>query len=270
MAGVFTRWNIIGLLPMLAFECVKRYLQSQGIMNANMVIILIVAPVNVFLQYLLVWSPLSLGFIGSPIAMSLSNILMLVLSVFYIRYVDGGKVWGGWDLKAAFDFVLIYEFLKLGLPGVCMVVSEWAAYEICALIAGFFVASLNSTVLYTVRNNWGYVWNPDPEVAKVVASVLPLAAFFQLSDAIGAIGGGILRGCGRQSIGAWANLVAYYIIGIPFGIVAAFAWKFGLVGVWAGLTIALCLVSLIEIVVVFRLDWREESQKALVRVSEEQ
>jgi Na+-driven multidrug efflux pump len=41
---------------------------------------------------------------------------------------------------------------------------------------------------------------------------------FQLSDAVGAVSGGILRGIGRQDLGAWMNVFGYYVVGLPFGV----------------------------------------------------
>lgn len=45
-----------------------------------------------------------------------------------------------------------------------------------------------------------------------------------------AVTGGILRGAGKQRIGAICNLVGYYCIGIPIGLSLMFAAKMGIVG----------------------------------------
>ena len=41
------------------------------------------------------------------------------------------------------------------------------------------------------------------------------------------IGAGVLRGSGRQHIGAYVNLVAYYVVAIPVGCLATFYFDFG-------------------------------------------
>jgi Na+-driven multidrug efflux pump len=38
---------------------------------------------------------------------------------------------------------------------------------------------------------------------------------------------GIVRGCGRQKIGAFVNFVAYYIVGIPAALVFTFVCHLG-------------------------------------------
>lgn len=45
--------------------------------------------------------------------------------------------------------------------------------------------------------------------------------------------GGVLRGTGRQKLGAMANAVGYYTIGFPIGISLMFAAKMGVLGTCA-------------------------------------
>lgn len=52
---------------------------------------------------------------------------------------------------------------------------------------------------------------------------------------------GVLRGCGRQKIGAIINLVMYWGIGLPFSCVLAFRMGLGAMGLWTGLA---CTASL--------------------------
>lgn len=42
--------------------------------------------------------------------------------------------------------------------------------------------------------------------------------------------GGVLRGAGKQLIGALCNLVGYYFIGFPIGVSLMFAAKMGIIG----------------------------------------
>lgn len=42
--------------------------------------------------------------------------------------------------------------------------------------------------------------------------------------------GGIVRGAGKQTIGAALNLVGYYLIGFPIGVSLMFPVKMGIVG----------------------------------------
>jgi MATE family multidrug resistance protein len=77
LAGTFTYYMLFGLYPYLVTLCIRRYLQGQGIMKAGFHVMLIGSPINVFLQWALVWSPYSnLGAIGAPIASSITNVII--------------------------------------------------------------------------------------------------------------------------------------------------------------------------------------------------
>ncbi|KAJ3287735.1 hypothetical protein HDU79_005475 [Rhizoclosmatium sp. JEL0117] len=87
-----------------------------------------------------------------------------------------------------------------------------------ALVLGLFLAVLNSTFFMVGRKNIGYVFSDDESVIAIVSQIMPLVAAFQLADVMACICGGILRGAGRPDIGAYLNLIGYYILGIPFGV----------------------------------------------------
>ena len=103
---------------------------TLGIVKAAMCVIAIVAPVNIFLQWFLVWSSYAIGIIGAPIATSVSNILIFLLTILYICFVEGNEKWGGWEWKEALNVRQIWIYMKLGVPGVAMVCSEWWAFEL--------------------------------------------------------------------------------------------------------------------------------------------
>ncbi|PRQ21343.1 putative multi antimicrobial extrusion protein [Rosa chinensis] len=69
---------------------------------------------------------------------------------------------------------------------------------------------------------------------------------------------GIIRGSGRQKIGAYVNLGAYYLIGIPTGLLFAFNLHIGGKGLWIGIILALCVQSLFLAIIVLRTDWDKE------------
>lgn len=48
---------------------------------------------------------------------------------------------------------------------------------------------------------------------------------------------GVLRGSGRQYVGAITNFVCYNVIGLPLGVVLAFKASMGTIGLWTGLAV---------------------------------
>ena len=60
-------------------------LQTQGIFHASTLVLIICAPLNAFLNYLLVWNKsIGLGFIGAPISVVITNWIMCFMLYGYI------------------------------------------------------------------------------------------------------------------------------------------------------------------------------------------
>lgn len=136
MAQSYLRVTLFGCPGLFLFETGKRFLQAQHIFDAATYILLIVAPINIALNYLLVWSPYGLGFIGAPIAVSIVYWLMTILLIAYIAFIDGKKCWNGFDFeKASMNWI---PMLKLAIPGVIMVEAEYLAFEVLTIFAASF------------------------------------------------------------------------------------------------------------------------------------
>ncbi|KAI8093384.1 mate-domain-containing protein [Halteromyces radiatus] len=134
-AGMFLRYLMFGAPAYIAFEAVKKYLQAQGIMQASTYALIIASPINLMLNYSLVFlEPFKLGFIGAPLATSISYWIMLTLLLLYIQFVDGLAAWGGWTRECLSDWG---PFLRLGLPGVIAISVEWWSFELSALAASY-------------------------------------------------------------------------------------------------------------------------------------
>jgi MATE family multidrug resistance protein len=72
---------------------------------------------------------------------------------------------------------------------------------------------------------------------------LIVAGFFQLFDATQVLAIGSLRGCKDVKIPTWIIMIAYWIIGIPFGALLAFGLDVGAVGLWVGLATGLGIAA---------------------------
>lgn len=83
----------------------------------------------------------------------------------------------------------------------------------------------------------------DPDVIGYAALLLPMAAAFQLFDGTQVVAFGVLRGAGDQTVPAVANLVGYWLVGLPVGAWLALRMGWGPLGVWVGLVVALALVA---------------------------
>lgn len=137
-----------------------------------------------------------------------------------------------------------------------------------SLILSLAMGVLNSALFLIFRRQWGWLFSSDIEVIKLVEYILPLLAFFQVADGICGIAGGVLRGTGRQAAGAGINMISYYVIGIPIGLVLTFTRiNLGLAGLWWGLTIALLFGSAGMIWLIGITDWDWEVKKVQLRMA---
>ncbi|CAG8677649.1 23003_t:CDS:2 [Dentiscutata erythropus] len=323
-AALYLRYLLLGAPPALIFWCLEKFLQGQGIMKATTYVLAICCPINIFLNYVLIWGPLSLGYIGAPIATTIIHWLMLLLTFLYIKYIDGYDVWGGWSHSSFKDWS---SFTRLALPGMLTSCADWWIYELIALCAGYFGsvslashrliltstlllfqiphslavaasnrvgnllgaglpnraiittntslllavigATCNAMILLCFKDSIGYFFTHDEDVVKMVASILPLAAIFQLSDGVGNIGSGVLRGQGRLKIVAAIFLPAFYLIGLPLGLMFAFKFSMGLKGLWTGVTCASISMAVGIFLAVSMTDWKWEVEECFRRVKSE-
>jgi MATE family multidrug resistance protein len=87
------------------------------------------------------------------------------------------------------------------------------------------------------------LFSPDPTVVKVGASLLLVAAAFQLFDGLQTVATGALRGTGDTTTPMVANFVAYWLIGLPLGCELCWRWHLGVLGIWLGLCVGLMLIG---------------------------
>lgn len=83
------------------------------------------------------------------------------------------------------------------------------------------------------------IYIEDKEVISIAARLLIIAALFQLSDGIQAVGVGICRGLTDVKIPTLITFIAYWVISLPVGYLLGFYFNLGVEGVWIGLSIGL-------------------------------
>uniref|UniRef100_A0A8C2YEF8 Multidrug and toxin extrusion protein n=1 Tax=Coturnix japonica TaxID=93934 RepID=A0A8C2YEF8_COTJA len=136
---------------------------------------------------------------------------------------------------------------------------------ITALLCAGVFAVVVATLLGTLKDVVGYIFTNDKEIVTLVSKVMIIFAPFHLFDAAAATCGGVLRGTGKQKLGAIANAVGYYAVGLPIGISLMFAAKMGVLGLWVGMIVCISLQSLSFSAFVMRMDWKKAAEEAQVR-----
>lgn len=85
----------------------------------------------------------------------------------------------------------------------------------------------------------------QPEVIAAAIPLLLVAAVFQLSDGIQAVGAGVLRGAGDTTYTFWANVFGHWAVGFPVALYLGFSRGMGVVGLWWGLCVGLTVVAVL-------------------------
>ncbi|KAL9073342.1 MAG: hypothetical protein Q9161_002957 [Pseudevernia consocians] len=137
LAGRYLKIVLIGAPGYATFESAKRYLQAQGLFSASLYVLLICAPLNAFMNWLFVWQ-FNWGFTGAPVAVAITDNLLPILLVLYVRFVAGRNCWPGLTKRALHNW---FPMVRLALPGLVMVEAECLAFEILTLAASYFGTS---------------------------------------------------------------------------------------------------------------------------------
>ncbi|XP_041789468.1 multidrug and toxin extrusion protein 1-like [Chelmon rostratus] len=133
------------------------------------------------------------------------------------------------------------------------------------IFCAFIVACFFGGSLSIARNVIGYMFTPEHDIIQRVADVMLIFGFMHIADATAGVAAGVLRGAGKQLIGALCNLVGFYFIGFPIGVALMFAAHTGIVGLWTGLTIGVVLQAIVFMTILCKLDWKKTTEEALVR-----
>jgi MATE family multidrug resistance protein len=110
------------------------------------------------------------------------------------------------------------------------------------LLAFLFMASMG-LLLVAARYYVPHFYNHDPAVVAQAATLLLIAAAFQVSDGLQVVGLGALRGLEDVKIPSVVALLAYWVIALPLGYGLGFGLNMGSIGVWMGLLLGLTLVA---------------------------
>lgn len=89
------------------------------------------------------------------------------------------------------------------------------------------------------------LYTTDPGVRALAASLIAIAAVFQVFDGTQVVSIGILRGAGDTRTPALVNLFGYWVVGLPLGAWLGLRLGMGPSGLWWGLTAGLAACALL-------------------------
>jgi multidrug resistance protein, MATE family len=105
--------------------------------------------------------------------------------------------------------------------------------------------SCSALVFLAIPKQILHLYTNDASVLVTGTGLLALAALFQLFDGIQTVATGALRGLGNTRAPMLINLCGYWFFGLPVGYLLCFHYKYGVYGLWWGLSLALIVIALI-------------------------
>ncbi|KAI9159365.1 hypothetical protein H9P43_008705 [Blastocladiella emersonii ATCC 22665] len=185
--------------------------------------------------------PLRLGYLGTAAASAAAERIILAHTALCIWRVDGHQCWAPWSRAALHGWT---AYVKLGLPGMVtlgplafVLTAQAVVVNFVTLVIMVPVGICAVTVARVGNQERGgreprqisRAFTSDPNVFEQVAGIHNVT----------------LYGCGKHRVAAGFSLAAYYVVGIPLGVVLTFVAKLGLPAMWYGLAggLAMCLVG---------------------------
>ncbi|KAK7929682.1 hypothetical protein WMY93_006077 [Mugilogobius chulae] len=288
LAQLYVKIFMAALPAVFMYQLQGRYLQNQGIMWPQVITGAAGNLLNVIINYIFL-HVLTLGVAGSAIANAISQYMLALLLFGYILCRGLHKAtWGDRGFLAgvisetelgaqsvAYHLCVVAYMFPLGFSvaasvrvGNALGVGDVEQAKLSCkvpFICTFIMAFITGVTLSLARNVIGYIFTKELDIIHRVSEVMLLFGFVHVGDAIVGVASGVLRGAGKPLLGALCNLVGQYLIGFPIGVFLMFAAKMGIVGLWIGLTICVCLQCFAFILILTHLDWNKAAKEAFER-----
>jgi MATE family multidrug resistance protein len=126
-----------------------------------------------------------------------------------------------------------------------------------AFAAGASIMTLSALAFWLVPRQIASLLTNGADVIAASVPLLAVAAVFQISDGVQAVGAGVLRGAGDTRFAFLANLIGHYAVGLPIAVALGLFGGQGVSGLWWGLCAGLTAVAVALLSRFIRLSSRE-------------
>ncbi|XP_063936898.1 protein DETOXIFICATION 8 isoform X2 [Daucus carota subsp. sativus] len=266
-AGNYSIWLIPTLFPYAILQLLIRFLLAQSLIYPMLLSSVAALVFHIPISWLLVFK-FKIGSAGAALGIGLSYWLNVVLLGIYVKYASSCE-----KTRISFSqhvFPSIREFFRLGIPSAIMICLEWWSYELVILLSGLLPNPQLETSVLSIccRSVLGYAFGEEKELVDYVKDMVPLLSLSVLMDCLAALFSGVARGVGWQHLGAYVNLGAFFLCGIPMACVLAFVFHWRGKGLWTGLTTASLLQGLMLMMITFFTNWKKQARAARQRTIE--
>jgi MATE family multidrug resistance protein len=78
----------------------------------------------------------------------------------------------------------------------------------------------------------------------IATTLIPIAGLFQVFDGLQVVAAGVLRGAGDTRATMIANVLGFWLLGMPVSLWLGFGLRQGVVGLWWGFVVGLAAVAI--------------------------
>lgn len=112
-----------------------------------------------------------------------------------------------------------------------------------ALACGALFMAGSAAAFLVAPGMFARAFTSVPAVITVASALIPIAGFFQVFDGIQVVCAGVLRGAGDTRAPMLANLLGFWLFGMPVSLALGFGVRLGVVGLWWGFVAGLFAVA---------------------------
>ena len=114
-----------------------------------------------------------------------------------------------------------------------------------AILLGACFMLAMGVAFFTMPRTLIGLFSPGEAVVELGASLLLVAAVFQLFDGLQAVATGALRGLGDTRMAMLVNLAGHWFLGLPVAYALCFPLGYGVRGLWMGLSLGLIVCGVV-------------------------
>ncbi len=118
---------------------------------------------------------------------------------------------------------------------------------VAALVCGVGFMATMAVLFGLIPGVLAAAFTADPATRLMAATLIPIAAVFQVFDGTQVISASILRGAGDTRVPMILHILSFWAVGIPLGAYLAFGLDAGAPGLWWGLTAGLAAAAVLQL-----------------------
>ncbi|XP_028080535.1 protein DETOXIFICATION 12-like isoform X2 [Camellia sinensis] len=293
-AGKFITWLVPALFAYAILQPLVRYFQMQSLTLPMLISSCATLAFHIPLCWVLVFKS-GLDNLGGALAIDISIWLNVIFLILYMKYSSSCE-----KTRVPISMEVLWgvgEFFSFAIPSAVMIclntvatlyaipygfgaaVSTRVSNELgagnpqgarVAVFAMMFLAVAETTIvsatLFACRRVFGYTFSNEKEVVDYFTAMAPLVCLTVIMDSVQGVLSGVARGCGWQHIGAYVNLGAFYLCGIPIAAVLAFWVQLRGKGLWIGIQAGAFVQAIMMAIITRSTNWDKQATQARERI----